>query len=154
MKRLHKMLTITSIISISLIFIRCSSSTNKSGSVLNEPSNVNLKYVQEVSIISLISNPEKYNGSRVRIIGYLNMEYENDAIYLHKEDYDLKINKNSIGIEILRRQRDSLNSKGYNNKYVFVEGTFNMHRANEGSFNSSVVKITRLGLHSDNVSKL
>jgi hypothetical protein len=102
------------------------------------------KQYNEVSIINLIATPKKYNGKLVRVMGYLNMKYENDAIYLHKEDYDLKLYKNSVGVEILRQVRDEEYYKKCNNKYVFVEGTFNMNRANEGTFNSSIVNITRI----------
>jgi hypothetical protein len=41
-----------------------------------------------VSLIQLIANPERYNGKPVRLIGFLRLEFEGDALYLHREDYE------------------------------------------------------------------
>ena len=37
-----------------------------------------------VSLIRLIANPEKYHGKKIQVTGYINLEFEGDAIYLHK----------------------------------------------------------------------
>jgi hypothetical protein len=40
--------------------------------------------VEEVSLIQLIATPERYHGKFVEVIGYMNLEFEGNAIYLHK----------------------------------------------------------------------
>ena len=36
-----------------------------------------------VSLIQLISNPDKFHGKLVRFIGFVNLEFEGDAIYIY-----------------------------------------------------------------------
>lgn len=109
------------------------------------------KEYEEVSIINLITTPERFHGKRVRITGYLDLQYENDAVYLHKEDYDMDISKNRIGLIITTETRNSTHYQDCNHKYVFVEGTFNMHAGNMGSFNSSLDSIARLEVKRVNI---
>jgi hypothetical protein len=139
----------TVILVFNITFTGCNSSPSKPATkdtALNK-SGLQPEQYEEVSIINLIATPERYNNKLVRIVGYLNMEYENDAVYMHKEDYDLKISKNCIGVEIPRATRYNQHVKDCNKKYVFVEGVFNMNRANEGSFNSSITNINRLEIN-------
>jgi len=39
-----------------------------------------------VSIISLIANPERYQGSEVRVLGFFRCRFEEIAVYLSRED--------------------------------------------------------------------
>ncbi|RZA00012.1 MAG: hypothetical protein EOP47_15240 [Sphingobacteriaceae bacterium] len=52
---------------------------------------------KNTSIIKLIADPEKYDKLRVRIVGYLNLEFEGNGLYLHKEDYDRSIDETGCG---------------------------------------------------------
>jgi len=52
----------------------------------------------EVSLIKLIATPEKYNGKRIQVIGYLHLEFEGNAIYLHKEDEEAGLSKNGFWV--------------------------------------------------------
>ena len=38
------------------------------------------------SLVELIARPELYDGRRVRVIGFVNFEFEGDAIFLSSED--------------------------------------------------------------------
>jgi hypothetical protein len=37
-------------------------------------------------MIQLIANPQAWDGKHVRVIGFLRLEFEGDALYLHRED--------------------------------------------------------------------
>lgn len=97
-----------------------------------------------VSIVRLITTPEKYHERRVQVIGYMNLEFEGDAIYLHKEDYEKGLNKNGFWV----RFSDKLDKKEINklNKgYVLIEGTFNKDRhGHMGLFGGEIYEITRI----------
>ena len=56
--------------------------------------------VQDVSLIQLIAQPEKFEGTRVRLIGFLRIEFEGNAIYLHREDFDHGIAKNGLWVDL------------------------------------------------------
>ncbi len=75
-----------------------------------------------VSLVQLIANPSEYHEKSIRVIGYCCLEFEGDALYLHREDFEQGITKNAVWITV-----EGLKSKkrfDLNNRYVIVEGTF------------------------------
>jgi hypothetical protein len=100
----------------------------------------------DVSLINLIATPEKYQGKIVRVVGYLNLEFEGNAIYIHKEDYENALLKNAIWIE-LSRDEAIKNTKAFNKKYVILVGVFDMKdNGHMGLFSGAIKKISRLDL--------
>jgi hypothetical protein len=76
--------------------------------------------VYDVSLIQLIAAPDDYHGKLVRVRGFLNLEFEGDALYLHREDYEKMLTKNATAIII----KDSKLIRKFNKTYVLVEGLF------------------------------
>ncbi len=73
-----------------------------------------------VSLVRLIAVPEKYDKCMVRVEGFLHMEFEGTALYLHREDYERLLLQNGVSVDIPR-------NKGfdeYDNQYVRIEGVF------------------------------
>ena len=79
--------------------------------------------ITEVSIIQLISNPEKYEGKTVQIEGFISLEYEGMAIYLTKDDYEYFNRKNGICLLLSKEDAISL-KKECHKKFVTVTGKF------------------------------
>jgi hypothetical protein len=79
-----------------------------------------------VSMIQLIANPEKYDGKMVRVIGFLRLEFEGNALYLHKEDYGHSLVGNDIWVNVSPEMME--NDQKLNNKYVLLEGIFDAKR--------------------------
>jgi len=52
----------------------------------------------DISMLRLIVTPEKYHNKTVQIIGYLNLEFEGNAIYFHKEDYENGSSRNGMWV--------------------------------------------------------
>lgn len=75
---------------------------------------------QDVSIVQLIVNPEKYDGTRVVVRGFLVLEFEGSALYLHAEDFEHGIYRNGVWFA-----GDSKANKPHARKHVSVEATFN-----------------------------
>jgi hypothetical protein len=99
--------------------------------------------IHDVSMIQLIANPEQYEGLPVRLIAFLNLEFEGDALYLHREDYQKSILSNAIWISLTKQQVGSL--KKLSGGYVLVEGIFRAKdRGHLGMFAGSVEQITRI----------
>jgi len=93
-----------------------------------------------VSIIELVSNPQNFDGRKVTIVGFLNLEFEGNAIYLHKNDYEYSIYKNGIWCDI-----DVAKYSKFNKKHVWLEGTFNTKsKGHMGLWSGSIEKITRV----------
>lgn len=101
----------------------------------------------DISMIRLIATPEKYDGKQIQVIGYLNLEFEGTAIYLHKEDYSKGISDNGFWVNFSKEIGERKNLNNYNKKYVIIAGTFDMNsRGHMGMFGGTIKNITRLDL--------
>jgi hypothetical protein len=84
-----------------------------------------------VSILNLISNPDKYDKTLVSVIGVVDIERDGpdagSTIYLSKDDYKYNITKNGLWIypnyKTLKADYNEL--RKFNGKYVLIVGTFN-----------------------------
>jgi hypothetical protein len=99
---------------------------------------------ENTSIIDLIANPMKYNNRRVRIIGFLNLEFEGNGIYLHREDFEHAISENSIWVNVpaamTKKQMGEVNLH-----YVICEGVFHAQsHGHMGMFAGELSDINRL----------
>jgi hypothetical protein len=72
-----------------------------------------------VSLLALIAEPAKYDGRKVAVTGYLRLEEEGDAVYLHEEDYRQGLTSNGLWVNV-----GSACAKTPDQQYVRLEGTF------------------------------
>lgn len=73
-----------------------------------------------ISMVQVLANPEKYDGKRIRFVGYLVSEFECHAVFLDEESYKHYILSNSIFL-----QHDFGKRTGkVHRKYCLVEGTY------------------------------
>lgn len=73
-----------------------------------------------VSLVTLIANPEAKQGRQVLVSGYLTLDFEGRALYLHEDDYRHSQYKNGLWVNIDREKYQQ-----YDGQYVVVEGEFN-----------------------------
>lgn len=117
----------------------------------NQPEDVGvspfeLGIYENTSLIKLIANPEKYHGKPIQVIGYLHLEFEGNAVYLHKEDFERSISENSFWVNFSESVSDKVTVKDYSDRYVILIGTFNMNdNGHMGMFGGSIDNIVRLG---------
>jgi hypothetical protein len=98
-----------------------------------------------VSIIRLIATPTAYNGKYVRVIGFVRIEFEGTAVYLHQDDYNFSISKNALWLAIDRSDRQRY-MEG-DQKYVLIEGTFDAKDlGHRGLFSGAIKNIKRFQL--------
>jgi hypothetical protein len=96
----------------------------------------------DVSMIQLIATPEKYQGQRIRVLAFLRIEFEGDAVYLHKQDYEQAIYRNGLWIDL---PNTISFSKNMSNQYVLVEGVFDGKRKGHlGLWSGTITNVTRL----------
>lgn len=101
--------------------------------------------VEEVSLIQLIATPERYHGKFVQVVGYMNLEFEGSAIYLHKEDFDQRLSRNGLWVEFSEAIRKQKILKNYSKQYVIIIGTFDMEsKGHLGLFSGEITNIWRL----------
>lgn len=75
-----------------------------------------------VSMVALLASPQKYDGKLIRVIGVLGIQFESNALYLHEEDYEYGITKNSFFVRLTEEQEK--NFRALAKKHVIVEGIF------------------------------
>ena len=72
--------------------------------------------VRAVSIVKLIVQPEKYDGRRVQVEGFVNLEFEHNVLCL---------NSSSSGSECIWVDVSGLADPGFRRGRAVIEGTFN-----------------------------
>ncbi len=79
--------------------------------------------IHEVSLISILSNPEKYDGKYVMVAGFVRIAFEGNAIYFHREDCVTELTKNALWLngDFL----NTVNAKQLDMKYTMIAGRFN-----------------------------
>ncbi len=75
-----------------------------------------------VTLVQLIANPEKFDGKLIRVIGFLEIEFEGNVLYLHREDYEYAIPGDGIWVDVTPEM--TKNSKSLSKNYVLLEGVF------------------------------
>jgi len=94
-------------------------------------------------MIQLIATPAQYHGKQIRVIAFLNLEFEGDALYLHRDDFVRSIFKNGIWIELLGRRGEAY--APLSGGYVIAEGTFDAEkRGHFGMWSGTLKDVRRL----------
>ena len=75
-----------------------------------------------VSMVQLLATPEKFDGKRIVVLGFLQIHQEADLLYLSKEDYDNVILGNTLWVDVTEEMGKRRETLGL--KYVRLEGTF------------------------------
>jgi hypothetical protein len=104
---------------------------------------VSAEVAQGVSIVQLLASPEKFDGKFVRVFGFLRLEFEGDALYLHREDYTQGLTRNGVWVdrtEIVERAAKKLNMH-----YVLIEARFDAkNHGHMGLWGGALRETTRI----------
>ncbi len=98
----------------------------------------------DVSLVSLIATPEKFDGQYIRIMGiaYFDSKGSINAVCLTRED---KRKANGMNAIFLYFSPSVTNADKLNDKYVMVQGVFRTHdRGHLNSFAASLDQVDRL----------
>ncbi len=107
----------------------------------NQPPNP--RAICDVSLVELIARPERYHRRRVRVQGYLALEFEGDAVYLHEEDRRRLLTKNGLWIDFPSMQERA--PQDLAEAYVIVEGTFDATNSGHlGLWSGAITRVTRI----------
>ncbi|RYG96373.1 MAG: hypothetical protein EON58_12210 [Alphaproteobacteria bacterium] len=93
-------------------------------------------------MVQLITTPERFEGKRVRVAGYLHLEFEGNGLYAHQDDLEHSLFKNGLWINIDRCGPPS--KPDINDAYVLVEGRFTgQEQGHMGLSSGSLSEVTR-----------
>jgi hypothetical protein len=96
----------------------------------------------DAAVVQLITTPERFEGKRIRVAGYLHLEFEGNGLYAHQEDFEHSLYKNGLWINIDRC--GDAGRPSINDVYVLVEGQFtDQDQGHMGLWSGSLSEITR-----------
>lgn len=90
-----------------------------------------------VSLVQLITTPERFNGKKVVVTGFLELRHEESLLYLHEEDNAHGILENAIGVSTNRQIRND--KEILNLKYVRIVGYFRASDRQKSPFHSGTI---------------
>jgi len=94
-----------------------------------------------VSMIQLIATPERFEGRLVRVAGFCRLEFEGNALYLNREDYEAVLVTNGLLLDIAGTSLER--NKSLSNRYVIVEGRFRARPVDSiGTFPGSIEHVS------------
>ena len=99
----------------------------------------------QVSLVQLISNPSQYDNHRVIVAGFLTLEFENSALYLHADDAAHFITKNALWVTA--RSGIKGRSDEINHHYVQIVGLFKASdHGHIGGYSGMIGEVERIDL--------
>lgn len=137
------------IILLSIFSFGCAQKTASKNEKIKQEENETEEIINfddfDISMLRLIVTPEKYHNKTVQIIGYLNLEFEGNAIYFHKEDYETGSSRNGMWVSFNDELAKKKDLEKFSKKYVIIVGKFDMNsKGHMGMFGGSLKNITRL----------
>ena len=109
--------------------------------------------MKSVSIVELIARPERNEARRVMVAGFLHLEFEGDALYLHIDDCKYHISKNAVWVSLSDDLRPL--AEKYNNRYVYLVGTFTAKRKGHcGLFSGELARITNIDIQEPRIESI
>lgn len=100
----------------------------------------------EATVEQLITNPQKYHGKVVRVIGVGNLEFEGNCLSANMENYRYGLG-NALWLELGSQATPYEEAVQYNGEYVIVEGTFDMEEhGHMGLFQGAIKNVSRYQL--------
>ena len=79
----------------------------------------------DVSVVSLLATPERYDGQRIRTEGFLTVQFENTALWLDRDAWDHGLYRNAIWVDGVYPMKPRAREDGrLSRRYVDITGRF------------------------------
>lgn len=100
---------------------------------------------KKVSIVRLIAAPDVYDKKTVQVNGFVNIDFEDCVIYLSKEDFEHRLYKNGIWVNLSKEEFKKLS--GFDEQYVRLEGVFDKtNNGHMGDYSGAITHLTNIKL--------
>jgi hypothetical protein len=98
-----------------------------------------------ISLLQLIATPDAFDGQYVRVFGFVRIEHEGTAVYLHREDAEHMLCKNGLWLVASDVAPEGSREAQVKDRYALIEGRFNAkEKGHRGLWSGAVEKITRM----------
>jgi hypothetical protein len=102
-------------------------------------------------ILNLLATPERYNNKRVRVLGVLSAEFEDQNLYLNSEYYKAVAAEYAILLQLPRGSESA--SRELNGKYVYLDGIFSDRETRDGHGIIDVIAVSVVNMDERNVNR-
>lgn len=97
----------------------------------------------DISMVRLLAEPKAYHGKLIRVSGFLHVGFEDNGLYLHKEDFDQALFANGIWVALSGKAESE--AVKFNNTYVLMVGRFDARNTGHmGMWSGSLTDIQRM----------
>jgi hypothetical protein len=96
----------------------------------------------DVGMVALLASPEEYCGEIIRTVGFMCLEIERNALYLHEEDSRYRATENVLELELSKAQQEQFRSLRL--RHVLTEDTILVDSVVTSTYGASIGNITRL----------
>ena len=94
------------------------------------------------SLIQVIANPERFDGKRIVVRGFVHLQFEDMALYLEKESADYLIPGNAVWLVFPAGFLSDADKQKFHRQYVMIEGVFRKdNRGHRGVFPGAITEI-------------
>lgn len=83
---------------------------------------INLQYAP-VSLVTLLANPERYDGHKVLVSGFVTLDFEDTGLHLDRAAYEAGLRKNALWLD-RPAWLNARETRQLNRHYASVAGTF------------------------------
>ena len=98
--------------------------------------------IESVAMVQLIVTPERFEGKKVRVSGYMEESAKDYALYTNKEDAGFVIFKNGLWLDSPKCENLQQDIQGPQN--VLIEGVFSSAKKGDNNrFSGGLINITR-----------
>jgi hypothetical protein len=81
--------------------------------------------MEHISLLQLIATPERFDHKLVSVIGFVRLEFEGNALYLHEDDYKFGITKNGVWLSgVVQSKFSGRRAIPTDREYILVTGYF------------------------------
>lgn len=99
----------------------------------------------DVSLIRLIADPDRFDGRRVRVHGFVRIEHEGTAVYLHRDDCEHMLTRNGLWLAANDTTPAGSPEAAVNGRYALIEGRFSAKaKGHNGLWSGSIGEISRM----------
>jgi len=77
----------------------------------------------QVPLLAIVADPERYDGKLVTVTGFLNLEFEGDAIYPSRPDFDAMFLDNAVWVDGPKFEEPAAR-RALSGHYVYLTGRF------------------------------
>jgi hypothetical protein len=93
---------------------------------------------EDLSLVTVLANPQRYDGHKVRVSGFATLTFEDYSLHLDRAAYEAGLPKNALWVTP-PRWLDAQQARKLNRRYASVAGTFDASEHGHGGLYSGAL---------------